>query len=135
MAPEVLKCPYKNRPDENKDVEQLQYSFHVDTVDGMRFGHGVRAICIHQLSCLRMQQCLGQSKADPVTASRIRSQWAVGVLCYELLVGIPPFSDAQRNLVENKIRLDMPRCVLHDHSTRSWMISGWVMWTKMKAYP
>jgi serine/threonine protein kinase len=67
MAPEVLACPYKNKPDENKNVAHLQYSFHVDT-------------------------------------------WAVGVLCYELLVGIPPFSDVQRNQVEAKIRLEMPRC-------------------------
>ncbi len=32
MAPEVLSCPYKNKPDENKDNLKLVYSFHVDTV-------------------------------------------------------------------------------------------------------
>ncbi len=37
------------------------------------------------------------------------AQWAAGVLTYELLVGIPPFSDKQRTTVEDKIRLEMPR--------------------------
>lgn len=32
MAPEVLNCPFKNRPDENKDNAALHYSYHVDTV-------------------------------------------------------------------------------------------------------
>ncbi|KAL6755436.1 kinase-like domain-containing protein [Haematococcus lacustris] len=35
--------------------------------------------------------------------------WAVGVLSYELLVGLPPFSDNNRSTVEAKIRLQTPR--------------------------
>ena len=30
MAPEVLNCPFKNRPDENKDCANLYYSKSVD---------------------------------------------------------------------------------------------------------
>jgi len=66
MAPEVLNCPFKNKPEENKDNQKLHYSFHVDT-------------------------------------------WAAGVLTYELLVGLPPFSDKQRTMVEDKIRQEMPK--------------------------
>uniref|UniRef100_A0A7S3VP34 Protein kinase domain-containing protein n=1 Tax=Dunaliella tertiolecta TaxID=3047 RepID=A0A7S3VP34_DUNTE len=66
MAPEVLDCPFKNKPEENKGNRMLHYSYHVDT-------------------------------------------WAVGVLAYELLVGLPPFNDKQRNAVEDKIRLAPPR--------------------------
>ncbi len=32
MAPEVLNCPFKNKPEENKENQELHYSFHVDTV-------------------------------------------------------------------------------------------------------
>ncbi|KAG1671714.1 hypothetical protein FOA52_007506 [Chlamydomonas sp. UWO 241] len=31
MAPEVLNCPFKNKPQENKDQTQLQYTLTVDT--------------------------------------------------------------------------------------------------------
>ncbi|GFH09303.1 protein kinase domain-containing protein [Haematococcus lacustris] len=62
----VLNCPFKQKPDENKENSALHYSFHADT-------------------------------------------WAVGVLSYELLVGLPPFSDNNRSTVEAKIRLQTPR--------------------------
>ena len=31
QAPEVLRCPFKSRPDENKDNDRLQYSGQVDS--------------------------------------------------------------------------------------------------------
>lgn len=34
MAPEVLNCPFKNKPEENKGNRLLHYSYHVDTVGG-----------------------------------------------------------------------------------------------------
>lgn len=34
MAPEVLNCPFKNKPEENKDDSRLHYTYHVDTVGG-----------------------------------------------------------------------------------------------------
>ena len=30
MAPEVLDCPFKNKPEENKEKEELYYSLTVD---------------------------------------------------------------------------------------------------------
>lgn len=50
MAPEVLRCPFKSRPDENKEKIDLYYGTSVDS-------------------------------------------WTVGVMTYELLIGIPPFYD------------------------------------------
>ena len=66
MAPEVLDCPFKNKPEENKEKEELYYSLTVDS-------------------------------------------WAMGVLTYELLVGVPPFNDKQRAAIEDKIRTEQPR--------------------------
>ncbi|KAG1680441.1 hypothetical protein FOA52_015534 [Chlamydomonas sp. UWO 241] len=60
MAPEVLRCPYKSRPDENKDRRELQYGAGADA-------------------------------------------WAVGVLCFELLSGFPPFYDPCRQATEAQI--------------------------------
>jgi aurora kinase len=31
MAPEVLNCPLKDHPDENKEVKRLHYTSSVDT--------------------------------------------------------------------------------------------------------
>lgn len=31
MAPEVLNCPFKNKPQENKDQQSLHYTLTVDT--------------------------------------------------------------------------------------------------------
>ena len=65
MAPEVLRCPFKSRPDENKDNTGLQYNARVDA-------------------------------------------WAIGVLTYELLVGVPPFFDQSRTGTEDRIISAMP---------------------------
>ena len=35
MAPEVLKCPYKSRPDENKEKDHLHYGGRVDSWAGI----------------------------------------------------------------------------------------------------
>jgi hypothetical protein len=53
MAPEVLNCPFKNRPDENKENSALHYSFHVDAV---------RRAC---LPCTGGSQCWGLAPGLP----------------------------------------------------------------------
>jgi len=65
MAPEMLNCPSKSKPEENAGNPSPQYSFPVDL-------------------------------------------WAAGVLTYEMLVGMLPFSAASLNLLEKKIRLAEP---------------------------
>eukprot|EP00955_Chlamydomonas_euryale_P001316 15404-Chlamydomonas_euryale.AAC.1 len=65
QAPEVLQCPFKSHPEENKDKDRLHYSMGVDS-------------------------------------------WAVGVLTFELLVGVPPFYDPQHKSTETRIKASAP---------------------------
>ncbi len=43
MAPEVLRCPFKSKPDENKEKSELHYSNRVDgwAVGEWRAGAGL----------------------------------------------------------------------------------------------
>ncbi|KAL6752713.1 kinase-like domain-containing protein [Haematococcus lacustris] len=66
MAPEVLVCPDKRRPEENKEKAVLAYTASVDA-------------------------------------------WAVGILCYELLVGYPPFENESRAATYEHIMYKEPK--------------------------
>ncbi|GFH30012.1 protein kinase domain-containing protein, partial [Haematococcus lacustris] len=178
----VLNCPFKQKPDENKENSALHYSFHADTVrqhlpyqskGQNQHGETAAAAALTALgqtpTLLRPQPSAcglaltlqGQKQVPPAAAPQrpaggedegdgqhkswwspavgcgsaipvqARSdytpagpptthqqltrpthnilRWAVGVLSYELLVGLPPFSDNNRSTVEAKIRLQTPR--------------------------
>ena len=66
MSPEVLACPEKSRPEENKDLTQLVYGPSVDV-------------------------------------------WSIGILAYELIVGLPPFEKVSRTETYNDILHSKPQ--------------------------
>ena len=74
MAPEVLRCPTKKLPEENKEKAGLAYRCDPPSDTGA----SVLAPC-------------HAHAAAPLPCSAAVDSWACGVLAYELLVGRAPF--------------------------------------------
>lgn len=79
MAPEVLICPDKKLPEENKNNLSLVYS---------------KQVSLH-LCLMLTAQFLLCTVANVAACSEV-DIWAIGILTFELIVGFPPFEKVIR---------------------------------------
>ena len=121
MAPEVLRCPFKSKPEENKEKSELHYSNRVDAwAVGEQSASTAAVHCGHQLHgavCRRHAGWLAVMRGQPhipvllhpaAGAGQHSPPPRAGVLTYELLVGFPPFFDQSRTGTEDRIRSSIP---------------------------
>ncbi|KAJ9516181.1 hypothetical protein QJQ45_024610, partial [Haematococcus lacustris] len=117
MAPEVLVCPDKRRPEENKEKAVLAYTASVRLCWLMHISWATSVIHHSSDTAQPMVARLRQAAYAVINDNgklssglvQLVDAWAVGILCYELLVGYPPFENESRAATYEHIMYKEPK--------------------------